>query len=64
MTIGVRTEDAFGNPVPGWHGEATVRCHGAPTGAGVVALVDGYGTLQLHSEVRAPAILGCGRLPY
>jgi len=58
MVVAVRAEDAFGNPVSGWSGKVSVICHGAGVWRqgssereAIVVVDDGYGTLELHSEV-------------
>lgn len=60
MTVAVRTEDVFGNPIGGWSGEVMVMSHGAAKWNDaaaddehltVVTLVDGYGTAELVSEI-------------
>ena len=56
--VGVRTEDAFGNPKGGFDGRVLVISHAKHVkfvnGAGKVQLRDGDGKLELTSDVAEP----------
>ena len=58
MEVGVRTEDAFGNPRGGFDGKILVISHARhvrfPQGHGKVQLLDGDGRLDLESDVAGP----------
>ena len=58
MVIGVRTEDAFGNPRPGFDGRVLVISHARHVrfsqGHGKVVLKDGEGRLEVESDVTEP----------
>ena len=58
MVVGVRTEDAFGNPKGGFDGRVLVISHAKHVkfvnGAGKVQLRDGDGKLELTSDVAEP----------
>ena len=58
MVVGVRTEDAFGNPRAGFDGRVLVVIHGKHVrfagGAGKCAINDGVGKVELLADITEP----------